>query len=123
MHDLRRLKAEVFQAMGHPTRLAILELLQRGELTVGALLERLDMEQGTLSQHLAVLRSRRLVAARRDGNRVFYSLRDPVLVEVLALMRKYAAHHLAEDLALLRQIDAPTRSARRRRSPARARRR
>ena len=123
MFDVRRLKAEVFQAMGHPTRLAILELLQDGERTVGDLLVRLDMEQGTLSQHLTVLRSRRLVTTRKDGNRVFYSLRDPLLVDVLALMRKYAAHQLAQDLVLLREMGAPIRTARPRRAPARTRRR
>ncbi len=109
MNDVRILKAEVFQAMGHPTRLAILELLQGGEHTVSAILARLGVEQGTVSQHLAILRSRRLVIGRRAGNRVFYSLRDPVLVEALRLMRRYAERQLSEDLALLRQMDAPAR--------------
>lgn len=117
MSDVRGLKAEVFQAMGHSTRLAILELLQRGELTVSAILDRLGMEQGTVSQHLGILRSRRLVASRRAGNRVYYSLRDPVLTEVLGLMRRYAARRLAEDLARLRAMDAVPAQARRFRRP------
>ena len=104
MNDLRRLKAEIFQALGHPTRLAILEALQDRELAVGAILSRLGMEQGNVSQHLAILRSRRLVSTRKDGNRVFYSLRDPILGRVLADMRRYTASHLAEDLALLRKM-------------------
>ena len=105
MENLRRLKAEIFQALGHPTRLAILEALQEGELTVGAVLGRLGIEQANVSQHLAVLRSRRLVSTRRQGNRVFYSLRDPILGRVLTQMRRYTASHLAEDAALLREMD------------------
>jgi DNA-binding transcriptional ArsR family regulator len=113
MDSLRRLKAEIFQALGHPTRLAILETLQRGELTVGAILSRLGLEQGNISQHLAILRGRRLVATRKQGNRVFYSLRDPILGRVLAQMRRYTASHLAGDLALLRELEdgrAPRRA-------------
>ena len=110
MHNVRSLKAEIFQALGHPTRLAILETLQDGELTVNALLGRLGMEQANLSQHLAILRARRLVANRKEGNRVFYSLRDPILRDVLALMRRYAASHLSEDAALLKQMEERTDS-------------
>jgi DNA-binding transcriptional ArsR family regulator len=121
MHDLRRLKAEIFQALGHPTRLAILEGLQDGEQTVGTIRSRLRMQQGNVSQHLAILRSRRLVQTRREGNHVYYSLRDPILAQVLLQMRRYTASHLVEDLALLRELDAGTRPARRsvrRRRPA-----
>src|SRR5262245_56218457 len=104
MTAIRRLKAEIFQALGHPTRLSILESLQDGELTVGTILSRLGMEQGNVSQHLAILRSRRLVVTRKDGNRVFYSLRDPILRQVLEQMRRFTASHLTEDLALLREM-------------------
>ncbi len=122
MHDLRQLKAEIFQALGHPTRLAVLESLQDGELAVGAILTRLGMEQGNVSQHLAILRSRRLVSIRRQGNRIFYSLRDPILGQVLAQMRRYTASYLSDDLALLREIRA-SRPARARRAPRRGTRR
>jgi DNA-binding transcriptional ArsR family regulator len=111
VHDLRRLKAEIFQALGHPTRLAILETLQAGEQTVGTIRSRLGKQQANLSQHLAILRSRRLVETRRDGNRIYYSLRDPILGQVLLQMRRYTASHLAEDLALLRELDAGGRPA------------
>jgi ArsR family transcriptional regulator len=121
MDNVRRLKADIFQALGHPTRLAILEILQDGEMTVGAILARLGMEQGNVSQHLAILRSRRLVANRKEANRVFYSLRDPILREVLAQMRRFAASHLAEDVALLREMEAPARPGRRSRPASRRR--
>ena len=106
MDNIRRLKAEIFQALANPTRLAILEVLRDGELPVGAILTRLGMEQANVSQHLAILRSRRLVTNRREGNLVFYSVRDPLLLDVLDLLRRYAMAHLEEDSALFKELKA-----------------
>jgi ArsR family transcriptional regulator len=102
--SLRRFKANVFQALAHPTRIAIIELLGNRELSAGDLIEELGMEQANVSQHLAVLRSRQLVANRKARNQVFYSVRDPILLEVLALMRTYFQKHLTEALAILEEI-------------------
>ena len=102
--SLRRFKANVFQALAHPTRIAIIELLGNRELSAGDLIEELGMEQANVSQHLAVLRSRQLVVNRKARNQVFYSVRDPILLEVLALMRSYFQKHLTEALAILEEI-------------------
>ena len=113
MHDaLRRFKADIFQALAHPTRIAILELLSDGELSAGDLIEKLGMEQANVSQHLAVLRSKQLVSNRRAGNQVFYSVRDHVIIEVLTLMRKYFHAHLAEALGMLGEMDKPIEAVR-----------
>jgi DNA-binding transcriptional ArsR family regulator len=106
--SLRRFKANIFQALAHPTRIAIIEMLGQGELSAGELIDRLGMDQGNVSQHLAVLRSRQLVVNRKAGNQVFYSVRDTILLEVLALMRRYFQKHLAEAMAMLEEIDAPS---------------
>ena len=103
---VRSLKARIFQALSHPTRLAILETLSLGELPVGAILVRVGTEQANVSQHLAVLRAGRLVTARKDGNQVFYSVRDPRLLDVLNVVRGYVVAHLEEDLALLEELKA-----------------
>jgi DNA-binding transcriptional ArsR family regulator len=102
--SLRRFKADIFQALGHPTRIAIIELLGNRELSAGDLIEELGMEQANVSQHLAVLRSRQLVLNRKVGNQVFYSVRDPILLKVLALMRSYFQKHLNEALAILEEF-------------------
>jgi ArsR family transcriptional regulator len=104
METVRRLKAGIFQALGHPTRLAILEALRDGELPVSAILARVRMEGANVSQHLATLRARRLVVNRKDGNQVFYSVRDPLLLEVLDIMRRYSMTHLQQDLVLLEEL-------------------
>jgi DNA-binding transcriptional ArsR family regulator len=101
---LHSYKASVFQALSHPTRIAILELLCDGELSAGKLQEQLGVEQANLSQHLAVLRSREVVSKRREGNLVFYSLKSPVLLEVLDIMRRYFHAHLSEAAQMLEEI-------------------
>ncbi len=103
---LRRFKADVFQALSHPTRIHIIECLRNGELPVGALLERLSVEPANLSQHLSLLRGQRLVTSRKAGNQVFYSLRDPMLIEVLDTMRRYFQAHLEEATEMLKGIEA-----------------
>jgi ArsR family transcriptional regulator len=110
--SLRRFKADIFQALAHPTRFAILELLSPGELSAGALIERLGMGQANVSQHLAVLRAKQLVTNRKVGNQVFYSVRDPIIIKVLNLMRTYFHAHLKEALEMLDEIEKPQRRAR-----------
>lgn len=106
--SLRRFKAEIFQALAHPTRIAIVELIWDGELSAGDLIEKLGMEQANISQHLAVLRSRQLLVNRKAGNQVFYSVRDPILLEVFGLMRTYFQKHLAETLEMLAEDEQGT---------------
>jgi len=102
---LRRFKADVFQALAHPTRIAIIELLQNRELSAGELMGELGMEQANVSQHLAVLRAKLIVVNRKVGNQVFYSVRDPIITEVLGLMRRYFQKHLKETQGLLDEMD------------------
>jgi DNA-binding transcriptional ArsR family regulator len=102
---LRRFKAGVFQALANPTRIAIVELLRdEKEVSVSRLHEQLGLEQANVSQHLAVLRSRQIVVGRKDGNQVFYSLRDPILGKILDLMRQYFLEHLNEALQMLKDV-------------------
>jgi DNA-binding transcriptional ArsR family regulator len=107
---LREYKASVFQALAHPTRIAILEVLREGEMPAGAIQERLGVEQANLSQHLAILRSRQIVNSRKQGNQVFYSLQNKVLIKVLDLMRQYFQAHLHESVEMLGQIQAEGQS-------------
>lgn len=107
---LRAFKAGIFQALSHPSRVAIVELLSdEGEVPVSAIYERLGLEQANVSQHLAVLRSRLLLASRRDGNQVLYSLRDPAIGGVLDLMRDCFYRQLSESLELLRDLQTGDR--------------
>jgi ArsR family transcriptional regulator len=103
--SLRQFKAEIFQALAHPTRIAIVEALRDGEMPAGQLIERLQLEQANASQHLAILRSKMVVVNRKVGNQVFYSLRDPVLVEVLDILRRYFYSQLTGTMSMIEQIE------------------
>ena len=109
--SLRRFKADIFQALAHPTRIAIIEFLSSGELSAGVLIDKLGIEQANVSQHLAVLRAKQLVINRKSGNQVFYSVRDPIIIEVLALMRTYFHSHLKEALGMLDEMEKPLETA------------
>jgi len=102
---LRTFKAQIFQALAHPTRIAIVEALQNGELSAGKLAELLGVEQANLSQHLSVLRAKQVLVNRKAGNQVYYAVRDPVLVQVLGLLRQYFYSHLNETLAMLGEMN------------------
>jgi ArsR family transcriptional regulator len=101
---LRRFKAEIFQALAHPTRIAIVELLHSGELPAGKLVEKLGLEQANASQHLSVLRAKNVLVKRKVGNQVFYSLRDPALGKVLDILRTYFFSQLTETKSMLKEI-------------------
>ena len=102
---LRQFKANIFQALAHPTRIAIIEVLRDGELPAGTIIERLGLEQANASQHFSILRAKQIVSSRKEGNQVFYSVRDPLLIEVLDIMRRYFQAHVEEAMSMLQQID------------------
>jgi DNA-binding transcriptional ArsR family regulator len=102
--ELRQFKADIFQALAHPTRIAIVELLRDREMPTGQLIEKLGLEQANASQHLAVLRSKQVVNSRKKGNQVFYSLRDPVLIQVLDILKRYFYAQLSQTMSMLKEI-------------------
>src|SRR5277367_3221850 len=103
LDSMRRFKAGVFQALAHPTRVGIVEQLRFGEMSVSQLCDKLGIEQANASQHLAVLRSKYLVETRKEGNQIFYRLRDPLLGDVLEALRQYFLAHMREALAMLEE--------------------
>jgi ArsR family transcriptional regulator len=100
---MRRFKAGIFQALGHPTRVAIVEYLQHGELSVSQICEKVGVEQANASQHLAVLRHKHIVQTRREGNLTFYRLGDPLFATMLGSMREFFLAHVNEALQMLRE--------------------
>jgi ArsR family transcriptional regulator len=109
---LRQFKADFFQALANPTRIAIVEQLRDGELSAGSLIDRLDIEQANASQHLAVLRAKNILVSRKAGNQVFYSVRDPLIIDVLDIMRRYFHAHMNEAVATLKAIGKAEKSHR-----------
>ena len=104
MTEISKFKAEFFKALAHPLRIRILDELRKGELSVNDLGSRLNVEQSNLSQQLAVLRTRNILAARKDGQNVYYSVRDPQLFDLLDVARKIFNNHLIDVRDLLSQL-------------------
>ncbi len=77
--------AQIFKALGHPTRLGILAKTSGGEFCITDLHEHLDRSQANVSQHLAVLRDRGLAVPKRQGNKVCYRLADERLDQIIEL--------------------------------------
>jgi ArsR family transcriptional regulator len=103
---ISEIKAELFKALAHPARIRVLEVLAGGERSVGELTELVGIEASHLSQQLAVLRRARLVTSEKDGARVVYAIRDPELVELLAVAKRLLINSLAETEDLLAGLRA-----------------
>lgn len=78
--------ATLLRALGNEDRLMVLCQLSQGELSVSELEAQTGITQPTLSQQLAVLRAERLVATRREGKRIYYSVADPKALTVLGTL-------------------------------------
>jgi len=98
-------KASLLKGLGHPKRLKILETLRDGARCVGDIMAELDMEQSTISQHLAVLRRFALVSARKEGLRVMYRLRFPEVLTVLELADLILVNRARDALSVLTAED------------------
>ena len=90
--DPARLRGAAGQAVGalkllaNEDRLLLLCQLSQGELCVSDLEDQLDIHQPTLSQQLGVLRTEGVVATRRQGKNIFYSVADPAVLEILTVL-------------------------------------
>ena len=101
---ISQLKAELFRALANPGRIRILETLVDGERSVGDLQPRVGLELSHLSQQLGVLRRADLVAARKEGALVFYSIKQPLLPDLLAIAKQLLIMSLTETQHLLADL-------------------
>ena len=105
MSEISQFKAEFFKALSHPLRIRILDELRNGEVGVNELSARLNVEQSSVSQQLALLRSRNFLAVRKDGQNSFYSVRDREIFRLLDAARRIFNNQLIEVRDMLSQLD------------------
>jgi DNA-binding transcriptional ArsR family regulator len=103
---LRRFKADFFKALTHPTRIAILELLRDGPMSVGELGAAIGAPGSAVSQQLAILRARGIVDAARSGTTVRYSVPDPDVHALLDAGRRIFYARLTDTVDLLRMVES-----------------
>ena len=103
---LRQFKAEFFKALAHPLRIWILELLRAGPLSVSQIQEATGAPGSSVSQQLAVLRARNILATERRGTTVIYRALDPDLYGLLDVVRRLFNANLRKSVDLLRLVDS-----------------
>lgn len=98
-HKLLEMKAEMLKALGHPTRLAIVESLgPDGERCVCDLAEVVDGgDRTTISKHLAVLKAAGIVSDRKEGLKVFYRLNCPCVPKFLGCIEEMIRERVHEE--------------------------
>lgn len=99
--ELQQFKADFFKALAHPLRIRILELLAEGSKNVNELQNLMGSEGSAVSQQLAILRAKNIVFGIKEGNKVLYSLRDPMIVELLAITKQIFNNHLIDTITML----------------------
>jgi DNA-binding transcriptional ArsR family regulator len=97
------LQAEVIQALAHPIRLAIVDLLRGGEVCVCDIAVAVGAERSNVSRHLAVMMKGGIVRTRREGLKVYYSLRTPCVLDFMACATRTLEHDLRERARALGQ--------------------
>lgn len=93
------LVARRFRMLGEPQRLRILQVLEAGDATVGEIVEALSGNQPNISKHLQALHEAGLVGRRREGNSIYYSIADPVIFKLCALVCRSAEEDARARLA------------------------
>ena len=103
---LAHVKADLFKALAHPARVRALEVLADGERSVTELQVEVGIESSHLSQQLGVLRRAGLVTTRREGSSVYYAVKSPLLVDLLAAAKALLVTSLRETQDLLTELAA-----------------
>ncbi|NIR58014.1 MAG: winged helix-turn-helix transcriptional regulator [Gammaproteobacteria bacterium] len=81
------------KAMSHPLRLKILCTLGDREVSVQDIVDHVGTSQSNISQHLAILREKGILTARKDANRVYYRVGDPRTLALISMMREVFCTH------------------------------
>jgi len=107
--QLFKLQAEICKTLADSKRLMILHELREGERSVGQLVSTLGLPQANVSQHLAILRDRGIVATRREGTTIYYSVAYPKIGEACDLVQGVLEEQLANNQALAASLSRPGR--------------
>jgi DNA-binding transcriptional ArsR family regulator len=103
--DLYRRHADFCKVISHPTRLQIIDILHDREMTVTDLATQLQIAVGNLSQHLSLMKQRRVLESRKEGNSVIYRLANPKMIKACCLIREILFEQMQQDTDLLKRMD------------------
>jgi len=88
--DIEKLEmaASKLRAIAHPMRIAIIDLLNDNQLSVTEIYEHLNIEQASASHHLNILKGKGVLSSKRNGKKIFYSLKNQTLTEIIECINR-----------------------------------
>ncbi len=98
------LKAEIIQAAAHPIRLAVIEFLVDGEQCVCDIVEHVGAQRSNVSRHLSVMVRAGLLESRKEGLKMFYSLKTPCIVRFLECVEEALRERMQGQADLLSRL-------------------
>lgn len=101
-------QANLLQALAHPKRLEILNLLAQKSLTVTEIYSMLDLPQCNISQHLQLLRLAAVVTTKREGKEIYYRLKNKKIKEYLPKSNLLKLTPLVHDPVCQMQLSSKT---------------
>ena len=93
--------ADMCKVFSHPKRLEVINVLRDGEMTVTELSQKLGLAIGNLSQHLSMMKERRILVSRKEGNLVYYRIASSKLIPCFDMMQEMLFDHIRQDAALI----------------------
>ncbi len=101
---LYEIHAEICKTLGNAKRIEILNALQNRELTVSKLVEIMGIPPANVSQHLAVMRQKGILTARREGSNIYYKVSNSKVIKACNLMREVLLEQLEEGQKIARKL-------------------
>lgn len=94
--------SKIIKAIAHPSRLFIIEELNKGERCVGELTEMIGADASTVSKHLSVLKNAGLIMMEKRGNSIFYNLRVPCIMQFIGCVEDVLSSNAKEHMEILK---------------------
>jgi len=104
MKELYEIHAEMCKVFSNSTRLEILNLLRDKELSVTELIEKTNLSQANISQHLSIMKSKGIVTSNRKGKNIYYKLVNPKIIKAFDIIREILAERLKKDGKIVRGV-------------------
>jgi ArsR family transcriptional regulator len=102
--DLYRRHADLCKVLSHATRLQTLNILREQEMSVSRLARELGVGIGNLSQHLNMMKQRRVLESRKEGNNIYYRLANPKMLKAFDLIREILFEQMRREGEFVRQM-------------------
>jgi ArsR family transcriptional regulator len=103
--ELYILHADFCKFMSNPKRIEILFLLGEKALCVDEIATAMEVKVPNISQHLAVMREKGVVAARREGNKMYYTIANPKTLQACIIMKEAMIEQMEKQINMIKGIN------------------